>query len=333
MWDIPFDSNRFDSISFHSIPLLYFVKLKHNKVIYSMYIAYQMSSLDKLAPGSAGVDVLSKKAAAGGGGAGAGAGDSDIEDEELELSVAETDDESGTEAGSESDADETGSESAGAAAEDDADSDADTEGGGGGADEEGAEGGDDEEGGGGGGAGLGAAAAAKLKKANKKRGATKKNIEDDLTLLGIPHGLTFEDDDDDSGDDSDDPDNAEYFQKLKSGVRDSFVATYHPESFSHNYDEIQTLSRVVRNSAGVIVDDLHKTIPIMTKYEKTRILGQRAKQLNEGAQPFIKIDSTVIDGYLIAMKELEQKKTPFIIRRPLPNGGSEYWRIQDLEIL
>jgi DNA-directed RNA polymerase I, II, and III subunit RPABC2 len=294
-----------------------------------MYIAL-MSSLDKLAPGAAGVDVLSKKAAAGGGG-----GDSDIEeDEELELSVAGTDDESGTEAGSESDADETGSESAGAAAEDDADSDADTEGGGG-ADEEGAEGaegGDDEEGSAGGGA-AGAAAVAKQKKANKKRGATKKNIEDDLTLLGIPHGLTFEDDDDDSGNDSDEPDNAEYFQKLKSTVRDSFVATYHPESFSHNYDEIQTLSRVVRNSAGVIVDDLHKTIPIMTKYEKTRILGQRAKQLNEGAQPFIKIDSTVIDGYLIAVKELEQKKTPFIIRRPLPNGGSEYWRIQDLEIL
>jgi DNA-directed RNA polymerase subunit K/omega len=292
-----------------------------------MYIAHRMSSLDKMAPGSAGeVDVLSKKAAGGGGG-----GDSDIEDEELELSVAETDDESGTDAGSESGADDTDSDSAGAA-EDDADSDADTEGGGGGADEEGAEGaegGDDEEGGG----GAGAGAAAKLKKANKKRGATKKNIEDDLTLLGIPHGLTFEDDDDDSGDDSDDPDNAEYFQKLKSGVRDSFVATYHPESFSHNYDEIQTLSRVVRNSAGVIVDDLHKTIPIMTKYERTRILGQRAKQINEGAQPFIKIDSTVIDGYLIAMKELEQKKTPFIIRRPLPNGGSEYWRIQDLEIL
>ena len=283
-----------------------------------------MSSVDKLAPGVPGIDVLNKKAAGG--------ADSDIEEEEeLELSVAGTDDESGTDAaGSESGADDTDSDSAGAA-EDDADSDADTEGGGG-ADEEGAEGaegGEDEEGGGGG----GAAAVAKQKKANKKRGATKKNIEDDLTLLGIPHGLTFDDDDEDEDDDGDEPDNAEYFQKLKSSVRDSFVATYHPESFSHNYDEIQTLSRVVRNGAGVIVDDLHKTIPIMTKYEKTRILGQRAKQLNEGAQPFIKIDSTVIDGYLIAMKELEQKKTPFIIRRPLPNGGSEYWRIQDLEIL
>ena len=281
-----------------------------------MYIAYRMSSLDKLAPGAAGVDVLNKKAAGA---------DSDIEeDEEIELSVAGTDDESGTE-GSESGADETGSESAGGA-EDDADSDTDTEGG---ADVE-LEEGEDEEGGAGGGGG---AAAAKQKKANKKRGATKKNIEDDLTLLGIPHGLTFDDDDEDEDDDSDEPDNAEYFQKLKSSVRESFVATYHPESFSHNYDEIQTLSRVVRNSAGVIVDDLHKTNPFMTKYERTRILGQRAKQINEGAQPFIKIDSTVIDGYLIAMKELEQKKTPFIIRRPLPNGGSEYWRIQDLEIL
>jgi DNA-directed RNA polymerase I, II, and III subunit RPABC2 len=180
------------------------------------------------------------------------------------------------------------------------------------------------------------------KKTKKKRAAassaSKKNMEDDLTLLGVPHGIHFDDDEDDDadGDDEDedaDKDSSEYFQKLKSNVRESYIDTYHPESLSHNYDEIQTLSRVVRNSAGVIVDELHRTIPIMTKYEKTRILGQRTKQINEGAPTFIKIDSTVIDGYLIAMKELEQKKTPFIIRRPLPNGGSEYWRIQDLEII
>ena len=260
----------------------------------------------------------------------------DIEEEEIVDLAVDTDDESGGTSATDTEGD-TGSESAGAEEDDDPESDAGTEGGGAAdAEIEGAEGaeggggeeGDDEEGAAGGGGG-----AAKQKKSSKKKGATKKNIEDDLTLLGIPHGLTFDDDDDDEDNDSDEPDNAEYFQKLKSNVRDSFVSTYHPESFSNNYDEIQSLSRVVRNSAGVIVDDLHKTIPIMTKYEKTRILGQRAKQINEGAQPFIKIDSTVIDGYLIAVKELEQKKTPFIIRRPLPNGGSEYWRIQDLEIL
>ena len=304
-----------------------------------MYIVSDwMSNLDKLTPGSSINSAVKPVAAAAAAGAGAGH-ESDIEeDEDLEMSVAGSDDNSYAAEGSESGADDSGSESGAEGAEDDEDEYTDTEvgveedgnGGSGGADE-----GDDEEG------GSGAAAAASAgsggvakqqKKAAKKRGATKKNIEDDLTLLGVPHGLTFDDEDDEDNDD-DEPDNAEYFQKLKSSVRDNFVETYHPESYSHNYDEIQTLSRVVRNSAGVIVDDLHKTIPIMTKYEKTRILGQRAKQINEGAQPFIKIDSTVIDGYLIAMKELEQKKTPFIIRRPLPNGGSEYWRIQDLEIL
>lgn len=180
------------------------------------------------------------------------------------------------------------------------------------------------------------AALNKAKKNKKKRASSgKKDTEDDLTLLGVPHGINFDDDadDDDGGDEDADRDSSEYFQKLGASVSESYIERYHPESMSHNYDEIQTLSRVVRNSAGVIVDDLHRTIPIMTKYEKTRILGQRAKQLNEGAPAFIKIDSTVIDGYLIAVKELEQKKTPFIIRRPLPNGGSEYWRIQDLEIL
>jgi DNA-directed RNA polymerase I, II, and III subunit RPABC2 len=181
-----------------------------------------------------------------------------------------------------------------------------------------------------------------VKKNKKKSSAAtaprrKKNMEDDMTMLGVPHGLQFDDAHDDDADDDEfdeeDKDSSEYFQKLKRSVRESYVETYHPETMSHNYDEIQTLARVVRNSAGVIVDDLHRTIPIMTKYEKTRILGQRARQINEGAPAFIKIDSTVIDGYLIAVKELEQKKTPFIIRRPLPNGGSEYWRVQDLEIL
>lgn len=172
----------------------------------------------------------------------------------------------------------------------------------------------------------------KAKSSRKKAASSKKNAEDDLTLLGVPHGLNF-DDDEDENDSDDEHEDEEYFQKLKTDVRQNFAEIYHPESFSNNYDEIQTLSKVIRNSAGVIIDDLHRTLPFMTKYEKTRILGQRAKQLNEGAPPLIKIDSTVIDGYLIAVKELEQKKTPFIIRRPLPNGGSEYWRVQDLEIL
>ena len=112
-----------------------------------------------------------------------------------------------------------------------------------------------------------------------------------------------------------------------------FLTDFHPESKQHNYDEIYVLSQVVRNPEGIIVDDFHKTMPILTKYEKARILGQRAKQINSGNKPFVEIDKHILDGYLIAEEELNQKKLPFIIRRPIPGGSSEYWRLEDLEIL
>ena len=41
----------------------------------------------------------------------------------------------------------------------------------------------------------------------------------------------------------------------------------------------------------------------------------------------------MIDSYLIAKIELQEKKIPFTIRRPIANGGSEYWNLKDLEIL
>jgi DNA-directed RNA polymerase I, II, and III subunit RPABC2 len=132
----------------------------------------------------------------------------------------------------------------------------------------------------------------------------------------------------------DDDDNDEYkLKKFDKELREDYLINFHPESLAQNYDEIYNLSRVVRDANGVIVDSLHKTLPIMTKYEKTRILGQRAKQINDGATPFVKVPEGVIDGYLIAVKELEEKKIPFIIRRPLPNRGSEYWLVEDLEII
>lgn len=142
-----------------------------------------------------------------------------------------------------------------------------------------------------------------------------------------------DEDDDEEGELRDDDDEESNLKKFDKEMRDEYLVNFHPESLIQNYDEIYNLARVVRDSNGVIVDNLHKTLPIMTKYEKTRILGQRAKQINDGAVPFIKVPEGVIDGYLIALRELEEKKIPFIIRRPLPNRGSEYWYVEDLEIL
>jgi DNA-directed RNA polymerases I, II, and III subunit RPABC2 len=137
----------------------------------------------------------------------------------------------------------------------------------------------------------------------------------------------------DVSDDESDDEDEENLKKFDKEVREEFLVNFHPESVNHNYDEIYTLSGVIRNKDNIIIDDLHRTLPILSKYEKTRVLGQRAKQINTGSKPFIEIDENIINGYLIAQEELHQKKIPFIIRRPLPSGGSEYWYLADLEVL
>ena len=137
----------------------------------------------------------------------------------------------------------------------------------------------------------------------------------------------------DEEDEDEDEDDEDYLQKFDKEIREDFVTTFHPESKMHNYEEINASSRVTRNSSGIVSDVLHKTLPFLTKYEMTRVLGQRARQINAGAKTFVVVPPNIIDGYLIAKMELEQKKIPFIIKRPLPNGCFEYWNVSDLEII
>ena len=130
-----------------------------------------------------------------------------------------------------------------------------------------------------------------------------------------------------------DSDDELYLQKFDSELTRKYVNETHPESLINNYNEILALSKVVRNSNNIIIDKFHQTISFLTKYEKTRILGQRVKQLNDGGPPYIAVSENILDNSIIAEMELKEKKLPFIIRRPLPNGASEYWKLEDLELL
>lgn len=160
-----------------------------------------------------------------------------------------------------------------------------------------------------------------------------KNKEDLNNMLKNTQNIINRDDFSDDEDDDDEDIDENYLQKLDKGIKNNIISEYHPELMVHNMDEVEAACVIVRNSNGVIVDRMHKTLPFVTRYEKARVLGERAKQINAGAKPFIEISDSLIDGYLIALKEFEQKKIPFIVRRPLPNGGSEYWKLRDLEIL
>jgi DNA-directed RNA polymerase subunit K/omega len=170
--------------------------------------------------------------------------------------------------------------------------------------------------------------------ASSKPPRGKATLQDITTLQNSYDDLAHDEDDVDSDEVSDDEEGSEnYLRKFESEMHENYIESCHQEMMHLNNAEVSALSRVVRNADGVIVDAMHKTMPFLTKYEKTRVLGQRAKQLNQGAQPMIPFDKKIIDGYLIAQLELQQKALPFIIRRPIPGGKSEYWRLADLEII
>jgi len=158
------------------------------------------------------------------------------------------------------------------------------------------------------------------------------NNDDELFEKKTGAQFIGEDDEDELELSDEDDDNEETkLQKFNNEVRKNVITEHHPELMIHNYHEVEAMCNIVRNERGIIIDPLHKTLPFITKYEKAKALGERAKQINAGAKPFVVVSDEILDGYVIALMEFEQKKIPMIIRRPLPNNGCEYWRLADLE--
>lgn len=170
---------------------------------------------------------------------------------------------------------------------------------------------------------------------DEEQNATKSDNEDDgVQLTGKK--LRISEYDDTMLPDEEEPideDEDEYYQKLR-GQSKIIQDAYHPELAAHSMDEVRVLSMVVRDKNGIIIDANHQTLPFLTKYEKARILGERTQQLEKGAPTFLtELDTRIINSGLIAKMELEQRRIPFIIQRPLPNGKCEFWPLKDLELL
>ncbi len=76
------------------------------------------------------------------------------------------------------------------------------------------------------------------------------------------------------------------------------------------------------------------TFPYLTKFEKTLLLGFRTEQIMNGSA--IMLDLKKInkkDPFEIAKAELEAKVIPFKIKRNLPNGKFEIWKISQLTLI
>lgn len=88
------------------------------------------------------------------------------------------------------------------------------------------------------------------------------------------------------------------------------------ETFYQNYEKMK---------------ETYITLPKLNKYEKTKIISERAQQIANGSISFLKNPETYNSVQEIALEELKQKKIPFIIERPIPNG-IEYWKLEDCDL-
>jgi DNA-directed RNA polymerases I, II, and III subunit RPABC2 len=148
----------------------------------------------------------------------------------------------------------------------------------------------------------------------------------------IETGVEFENDEWDEEYDAIDEQEEEVTPDVKPELKKLYQQ--HPEC---NLDYIeQVIPKIplqIVPPGGEKADANHRTYPFLTNFEKTKIVGLRATQLSKGAIPFIAVPKHITDVKDIARLELEQKRLPFIVKRPLPDGTFEYWRLADLLIL
>lgn len=80
----------------------------------------------------------------------------------------------------------------------------------------------------------------------------------------------------------------------------------------------------------------YKSLPFMTKYEYDQVIGLRTIHLARGAIPFVNVKNNIqknMNLREVALQELKEGKLPYIIKRPMPNGKTEYWKVNDLSLI
>ena len=117
----------------------------------------------------------------------------------------------------------------------------------------------------------------------------------------------------------------EQFRKVREGGREDIT--------EKEIAEIDKECEIIRNREIITKDVSHELVeittkdgqivigpPILTRFEKARIMGARALQLSLGAPVFIEIPKNAKTSLEIAMEELKQRVIPIVIKRTLPNG-------------
>nr|POE77688.1 s-formylglutathione hydrolase [Quercus suber] len=107
---------------------------------------------------------------------------------------------------------------------------------------------------------------------------------------------------------------------------DAANGTNHVDSTDYDQNNVVTsgdAAAALNTVKGVkdkkISNEKRTTTPYMTKYERARVLGTRALQISMNAPVLVDVEGET-DPLQIAIKELQEKKIPLVVRRYLPDG-------------
>jgi DNA-directed RNA polymerase subunit K/omega len=106
-------------------------------------------------------------------------------------------------------------------------------------------------------------------------------------------------------------------------VNDKVIDITHNDIFHDSKEILQNYEELKKKNISK---------PIMSKYERTKIIGIRAQQISQGSIPLVEVPKHLVNTLDIAVHELRMRKTPFIVKR---NVGKtiEYWKVEDLNII
>ena len=171
-------------------------------------------------------------------------------------------------------------------------------------------------------------------------------------ILRLPKSAenTDEIDEDSSSKDKSDLDNENITEILNNSVEKA-IEQFRKISENGKEDltekeiaEIDKKCEIIRNRQIITKDLPHEAVevtdnnnqivigpPMLTRFEKARIMGARALQLSLGAPVFIEIPKNATTSLEIAMEELNQTIIPIVIKRTLPNGDYQNFSLDKFE--
>lgn len=142
------------------------------------------------------------------------------------------------------------------------------------------------------------------------------------------YGYEEDDDGEDGEDGEDDEDGAKKYTDKKCIY--NFTGDNEDNEENEIVDDVVFDDDIIEEINDIVPSDERRTKPVLFKYERCRIIGDRTQQITLGAKPMIK-NTEGLNPKQIAELELENNVLPLIIQRPLPNGKKERWYIHELK--